>query len=268
MSVTDKKAGLSEPLQWSDVSMGEPDPNAERILIIPDLHNRTDRADYWLAQQFDSAVFLGDYFDAHDDTPEDARRVALWLRDHLTDTRLMFLIGNHDAHYIYPDYGTIAYPGFTREKAEAINEVLQLKDWNRMRLACMAGSFLVSHAGFSPIWVRPPTLQKILHRCRTAEQRMAKGLFDPVFGNGELPGGAQKYGGPLAMDWGFFVPIQGISQIVGHTSGSDVRVKPEKSINLCLDVGNAEMAAVIQGDHVTILRMSQTAVQAHERLTP
>ena len=36
-----------------------------RFLIIPDIHNETVNADHWLnTQQFDRAIFLGDYFDS------------------------------------------------------------------------------------------------------------------------------------------------------------------------------------------------------------
>ena len=61
-----------------------------------------------------------------------------------------------------------------------------------MRLACMAGNHLCSHAGFSPVWVNPPTVENILARCKLAEERAVQGVLDPVFGYGELPGACKN----------------------------------------------------------------------------
>jgi hypothetical protein len=59
------------------------------------------------------------------------------------------------------------------------------------------------------------------------------------------------------MDFSFFAPIPSTNQIFGHTRDDDVRLKTgERSINLCLDCGNASVAAIVQGNHVEILRMS------------
>ncbi len=51
-----------------------------RTLIIPDLHHNTETADYWLnAVEHDRVIFLGDFFDAHEDTAGDAANTAAWL---------------------------------------------------------------------------------------------------------------------------------------------------------------------------------------------
>jgi len=57
------------------------------------------------------------------------------------------------------------------------------------------------------------------------------------------------------MDWESFAPISGINQIVGHTQGADRRSKNTKSsLNICIDVGNASMAALLDGKAMIILR--------------
>lgn len=258
-----KRSGVTEAqsLEWQDLWPGEPDPDKPRILVVGDLHQRLDHATAWTGQDADQIVFIGDYFDAYDDETEDTINMALWVKDRVHDPRCTLLLGNHDVHYRWPWESLIA-PGFTPDKARAIASILNLEDWGKMRLACMAGRYLLSHAGFSPIWTTPPTVDNILARCKLAEDRAAKGVVDPVFGNGELPGGAQKWGGPLAMDFSYFAPIPGVSQIVGHTPGDDVRVKATDSgVNLCIDVGNGAVAALVQGDHVKILRIQELGIQ-------
>lgn len=241
---------------WRDNWPGEPDLKAPKVLVVGDLHLRMDHGEHWLrAQPYDQAVFLGDFFDAHDDTVADAQRMAQWLKLHLANPALTFLLGNHDIAYRFPDSQDLRCPGFTPQKAKAINAVLSKKDWEKMRLACMAGAYLLSHAGFSPMWIGEPSVEKILARCKLAENRASKGIVDPVLGYGEAPGGIQRFGGPLWMDFGYFVGIAGINQIVGHTPADDVRIKStgDDSINLCIDVGNGTVAALVQGKHVAIL---------------
>lgn len=82
------------------------------ILIIPDIHGRSfweeainDVAEH--RRRFDTVVFLGDYFDPYPiEDIDDCQAIMNW--EHLYDTLfsgyltcdLVFLIGNHDAHYI------------------------------------------------------------------------------------------------------------------------------------------------------------------------
>ena len=50
-----------------------------RTLVIPDVHNRIDRADWFLRELesiVDRVVFLGDYFDDWGDGPIEAERTA------------------------------------------------------------------------------------------------------------------------------------------------------------------------------------------------
>jgi len=229
-----------------------------RTLIIPDLHHRTDHADHWLAtQRFDRVVFLGDYFDAFDDNASDARLTAVWLRERLENTSAVFLLGNHDVPYMFPDEPALECPGFTRSKAAAIREVLQRRHWQRFELAWQEQGWLLSHAGFSPIWIEKPSCARILARCGKAMKLAHRGKVDPVLGYGEQPHGLQRFGGPLWMPWEAFVPTSGLNQIVGHTSDTEIREKTgERSQNYCIDVGNASVAAILSEGRLEILELA------------
>jgi len=49
-----------------------------RTLIIPDIHNHIENADYWLTnEEYDRVVFLGDYFDHFGDDVNDVRGGAM-----------------------------------------------------------------------------------------------------------------------------------------------------------------------------------------------
>jgi hypothetical protein len=226
-----------------------------RTLIIPDLHNRTDHADHWLSsQRYDRVVFLGDFFDAFEDNASDARLTATWLRDRMEDPSSVFLLGNHDLPYMFPDESALECPGFTRSKAAAIREVLQRRHWQRFELALEEQGWLLSHAGFSPIWIDEPSLPRILARCGAAMTLARQGKVDPVLGYGEKPHGLQRFGGPLWMPWEAFIPTPGLNQIVGHTSDAEAREKTgERSRNYCIDVENASVAAILSGGGLEIL---------------
>lgn len=82
------------------------------ILIIPDIHGRSfweeainDVAEH--RRDFDTLVFLGDYFDPYPtEDIDECQAIINW--EHLYDTLFgnyltcdpIFLIGNHDAHYL------------------------------------------------------------------------------------------------------------------------------------------------------------------------
>jgi hypothetical protein len=85
-------------------------------------------------------------------------------------------------------------------------------------------------------------------------ERARSGVVDPILGEGELPKQLQKMGGPLWMDWICLLPIPRINQIVGHTSGDEVRmVDGTDSINYCLDVNFASVAAILEDGVIQIL---------------
>ena len=226
-----------------------------RVLIISDIHNETANADHWLkTQQFDRAIFLGDYFDNQEDNATDASLTALWLRRCMDSTSDIFLLGNHDAAYMFPDHPQLYCPGFTRAKVRVIHEILRPEHWARFQLAHFEQGWLISHAGFHPTWIEQPTVSRILTRCEKAMSLERRGKVDPILAFGEVRGGLQRFGGPLWMDWGSFQPIPGINQIVGHTADDNVRqCCTSESKNYCLDVKNALVAAILVDGELTIL---------------
>ena len=229
-----------------------------RTLIIPDLHHHTDHADHWLAtQRHDRGVFLGDYFDNFGDDVSDARRTAFWLRDRIEKTDDIFLLGNHDISYMFPRAPELYCPGFTAAKARGIGEILRPAHWQRFRLAHDEQGWLMSHAGFHPVWLKEPTVERILQRCDEAMRHARRRVVDPILGAGEDRGGLQRFGGPLWMDWGNLMPIPKINQIVGHTPDDDVREKITlASRNYCLDVGNASVAAILSNGKLKLLKLA------------
>jgi hypothetical protein len=227
-----------------------------RTLIIPDIHHHIENADYWLeTQQFDHAVFLGDYFDDFEDHIDEAREAAFWLRRRMKQGRDVFLIGNHDLPYMFPGEPFFQCSGFSKKKSAAIRQILKPEHWRRFKIAHAEQGWLMSHAGFHPFWVEEPTPAKILRRSEQALGLARNGKYDPLLGAGRERGGPHYLGGPLWLDWQSFIPVPHVNQIVGHTPGSEVRVKfSSDSKNICLDVHQGSVAAMIVDGALDILK--------------
>jgi hypothetical protein len=77
-----------------------------------------------------------------------SQEAARWLRDRMDSTEDIFLLGNHDAAYMFADSDELYCPGFTRAKSRGIHEVLKAEHWARFKLAHEEQGWLLSHAAF------------------------------------------------------------------------------------------------------------------------
>jgi hypothetical protein len=225
---------------------GAIDPLGPRTLVLADIHHRIHLADFWVTHvRAQAVVMLGDVFDAHNDSPEDARRTATWLKEKLRDPRFICLWSNHDLVYGLPGHEVALHcPGFSAAKAKAIRAVLKREDWKKMKVACMAEGWLLSHAGFHPAWGES-TLEGILARCAVAERLAARGQVDPILAQG-IPPGLGRFAGPIWQDFSSALPIKGIRQLVGHTADENVRIKHlGDGVMACIDVHNVGVAAIL-----------------------
>jgi hypothetical protein len=217
-------------------------------LIIPDVHNRIERVERVIATYPDrQVVFLGDYFDSYDDTPEIARRTAEWLR-HSIDKGRIHLMGNHDIPYRWKGHYC---PGYTPEKGKEVAKVMDVWHWNELRLALLLHKeplrpLILSHAGFSltnlygiqnEADVAPATrfapagrlahlrdldvkahldeIRKQWLPCVETAQRRERGHH---WLNQGSRMGERNIGGPFWLDRADMrSPLPGIDQIVGHT---------------------------------------------------
>ena len=158
-----------------------------RTLLIPDLHHHTSNANYWLeTQRYDRVVFLGDYFDDFGDNVSDARMTAIWLRDRMEKKDDIFLLGNHDAAYMFPWSPELYCSGFTPAKARGIGEILQPEHWQRFQLVHAEQGWLMSHAGFHPAWFKEPTIERIMRRCDRAMWKGKHCIVDPILMAGRI----------------------------------------------------------------------------------
>ncbi len=135
------------------------------ILVIPDIHGRT----FWKEpiahkDEFDHIVFLGDYFDPYPaehidqlNAIDNFKELIESFTEDEIDSKVEFLLGNHDAHYLYdiPEASRIAKnPTIVKEITSLLT---YLKDVNQLEIntwiTIKNTTYLFTHAGINKDWV-------------------------------------------------------------------------------------------------------------------
>lgn len=194
-----------------------------KTIIFSDIHHRIDWIEAFICdQEFDELIFIGDYLDNWGDSVKDAKNTAKWLKHSLTCPNRIHLMGNHDAPVAFPSIRAYRCSGWTQEKSDAVNSIMTRDDWNKLKLCHFSQGWLMSHAGAHPHIFSHPikgcTIPDIEEQCQKALESSRMGSPSHYMMAGRSRGGAMLVGGVIWCDWNDdFQPIEGISQIVGHT---------------------------------------------------
>lgn len=205
-----------------------------KITIIPDIHTRFAEAEAIIDKESPTKViFLGDYFDAFDDSLEIIHEVGVWLKESMTKPDRIHLLGNHDLAYLDENYPC---SGFSQGKLWAIhNSGVKL---SKLEYYCWAGDWLCTHSGLSNDFYNAykkgnETVDNFLQRYSSDDQLKSR-LYDCSPNRG----GRDAFSGIVWCDFGEFNNIPNVKQIFGHTKGNVVRTiwnEKEKSQGICLD---------------------------------
>ena len=126
-----------------------------KIVALGDTHGRYNWKDIVAKESdADKIVFIGDYFDTHDDvTPEQQIENFLSILEYKKANmdKVVLLIGNHDYHYTGYAYST--YSGYQYGAAPRIREILleALKD-DLMQMCYKHDIYVFTHAGITKTW--------------------------------------------------------------------------------------------------------------------
>lgn len=126
-----------------------------KIIAIGDTHGRNDWKQIINDNEFDKVVFIGDYFDTHENISgktqlSNFRDIIQYKKDNLD--KVILLIGNHDYHYM--KYVNEKYSGYQEKYSfsfrEAISEAL---DSNLLQMCFIHDNYLFTHAGVTNTWL-------------------------------------------------------------------------------------------------------------------
>lgn len=235
-----------------------------KVLVISDIHLKHKVAESILDLErgnFDKCIFLGDYFDDWGDSPEQNAETAIWLKNSLKESLFVHLLGNHDLSYLTArfNYEGAICSGFSLEKSRAINTYLKLDDWFKLRLFIVIDGILYTHAGlnkrFLPQecsgieWAEDYLGEKTKEYHdwlleTSSSLGYPKKKLDRIFSCGYIRGGDQPYGGIIWNDSREHKPVNGVTQVFGHTLTEEVR-KIES--DYCIDTNLHHYAIVNDG---------------------
>lgn len=216
-----------------------------KILVLGDIHQYHESADLYLKGWEGPVIMMGDYFDQFYDTPDDAAKTAEWLKESLTHTNRIHLMGNHDFHYMMPVESNMYCSGYTPDKHKTIKQILTNEDWDKIKYFHSEDNCWFSHGGITNCWFSHP-----IHGTTkdTIESIVSQGILDiknRIYnGNGikalnaadRYRGGRFEKGGLLWNDWRNSDFFKGITQVVGHTPREHIKCAKRKGgININVD---------------------------------
>jgi hypothetical protein len=212
-------------------------------LLIPDVHEQAAKLRKILKEHGKRGrpVFLGDMFDS---LQLGGMTEMLDCMEELLDLDALWCLGNHDAHYLYAAV-SLRCTGYRIGKWSSLRERPRVfSRWkDRAKLYQEVEGWMVSHAGFHETVLSEVTEMASLPE--VAEDALARAdLYQGdhvLLSAGHARGGYHPVGGPMWLDWADFEPVEGMKQIVGHTT----QIVPMwKGQNLCLDTGLKHVALV------------------------
>ena len=127
-----------------------------KLIALGDTHGRRNWEKITAKNDFDRVVFIGDYFDTHEDISaeqqiDNFKKIIAFKK--ANPEKVILLFGNHSFHYLK----TIdeQYSGYQRFHAFDIQEALHKAIDERLLQMCyVSGNYLFSHAGVTQTWCR------------------------------------------------------------------------------------------------------------------
>jgi hypothetical protein len=202
----------------------------KRILVFSDPHQNIPYVEHLLnKEKYDVAVCLGDWFDSFNlNSERDLELTCNFLKKWLFKDNFYTCIGNHDIQYLFDNNSTIC-SGYSRDKDLFITDYLgsflpPIRD--KFLWYLWIDDFLCSHAGinsrsfpFNQEINKPAITTWLDEQIDQAVPKLINGSHHWFYGAGEGRGGRQKIGGITWQDFDTeFEPIDGLKQLVGHSS--------------------------------------------------
>ena len=245
----------------------------KRIIVFSDPHQEVEKVKKILTKEnYDQVVCLGDWFDSSDYNQEtDWVKTCEFLKKWLFKPNFYTCIGNHDIQYFFGNKTTIC-SGYYPKKDKVITERFgsffpAIRE--KFLWYLWIDDFLCSHAGVNTYHF-PPTLKVnkkevtdwLDVQIKFAEPPLFNGGYHWLYGAGAARGGRQNIGGITWQDFDSeFKPIEGLKQLVGHSSHrtilnhiDDGNVDLTQSENLDIDCHLNEYLLIHNGK-LTIKRL-------------
>lgn len=230
-----------------------------KTIAIGDTHGRQNWKQIVSENEFDKIIFIGDYFDTHEDVSalqqiHNFKEIIEYKE--LNMDKVVLLFGNHDFHYLrnVDEH----YSGFQEWHKFDIQEKLHnALDKNLMQMCLVHNNFLFSHAGVSKTWLK----NNILNKGAPLDDLInALFKYKPLAFKFTVGKNYDNYGDDITQTpiWirpkSLFIDmIDNYIQVVGHTTQEQVKQIDGKLI-LIDTLGTSGQFISIENDIITVLQ--------------
>lgn len=188
-----------------------------KILVIGDVHGRDDWKKVVEQAEYDTCVFIGDYFDSFDLPASTQMRnfedIVKFKKD--SEKKVVLLMGNHDLHYMLKDE---RYSGF-QEKYEFMIYTKLHDATDHIQMAYEYNGLLFTHAGITKTWCYNINLKHDAFGFVETINQLPLTEFGFKQEGATSPHGDDIHQGPLWVRPASLAKdaVGGYTQIVGHT---------------------------------------------------
>lgn len=229
-----------------------------KIVACGDTHGRLNWKNIVAKEtDVDKVVFIGDYFDTHDDvTPE--QQISNFLEivefKKANMDKVILLIGNHDYHYTGYAYST--YSGYQYGAAPRIKEILleALND-GLMQMCYKHDIFVFTHAGITKTWAEDNGIDvNDLENSVNEMFKVKPRVFDFTMGDNYSQTGNDITQTPIWVRPQALLsnPLEDIVYVVGHTTVMKLGLMKELPNLILIDcLGTTGEYLYIDGDIAT-----------------
>lgn len=231
-----------------------------KIIAIGDTHGRANWKVPFYNEEWDLFIFIGDYFDTHDDISSlhqlyNFLEIAKAKKN--SDKQVIMLIGNHDFHY-FPEIGHNGTSGYQAGVAKSFEFTITEERAN-LQMAFAYDNLLFTHAGVGEYWLKRLVDHKIAEGMPSFDAPSVAEFVNDMFKY--KPGvfnfsGADPYGddrgqtpiwirpASLKVD-GAILKEAGVVQIVGHTGQKSIDLE-DKSFYFIDTLGTSGEYLIIE----------------------
>lgn len=235
-----------------------------RVIAIGDTHGRTDWKQIVSNTEFDKCVFIGDYFDTHEEISVEQQKsnfADLIEYKKANMDKVVLLFGNHDYHYLRSVNET--YSGFQGWHHKVhISEMLDnALDADLMQMCFTYNNYIFTHAGVTKTW--------LMNNGYTDEEPIESFIND-LFKYKPLSFGFTEginyspYGDDVCQTPIWVRPqslyidcLDNFIQVVGHTEQEQLKIIDNKIV-LIDTIGTSGQFLCINDGEMSILEISTT----------
>lgn len=199
-----------------------------KTLIVGDLHGKSDIVKRSLDQEC-PVIFLGDIFDSFDKPKTEHFLCMDLILEAIDKGKAQCLYGNHELSYLIPKMICSGWNAPTAAKVLGGYGEAMRKHFKHYLF--FKPNLLITHAGLDQTYWNYYGLN-----LDNLEDTLANWVTDensPAYNIGRFRGGHDPVGGIFWCDFTHeHTPIEGLTQIFGHTAGKTLRRKDE---SYCID---------------------------------